>query len=152
MHVVADHIDLVEAASMPTVYSLAWHALFETGRLAIGETLLIHAAASGVTTAAVQLAKRAGAQVIVTARTDDELDHARAHGADKFINTTEVDVPERGQGPHQRAWRRHGVRPPRPALFTEFDPRAAAQGPAGLLRHHDGITRWRSCPRSTGPA
>ena len=93
VHVVADHIDLVEAASMPTVYSLAWHALFETGRLAIGETLLIHAAASGVTTAAVQLAKRAGAQVIVTARTDDELDHARAHGADEFINTTEVDVP-----------------------------------------------------------
>ena len=31
VHVVADHIDLVEAASMPTVYSLAWHALFETG-------------------------------------------------------------------------------------------------------------------------
>ncbi len=91
-HHVADHVDLVEAAAMPTVYSLAWHALFETGRLAIGETLMVHAAASGVTTAAVQLAKRAGARVIVTARTDEELDHARRHGADEFINTTEKDV------------------------------------------------------------
>jgi NADPH:quinone reductase-like Zn-dependent oxidoreductase len=92
IHRVADHVELVEAASLPTVFSLAWHALFETGRLAIGETLMVHAAASGVTTAAVQLAKRAGARVVVTARTDEELDHARRYGADEFINTTDHDV------------------------------------------------------------
>lgn len=94
VHRVADHVDLVEAASLPTVFSLAWHALFETGRLAIGETLMVHAAASGVTTAAVQLAKRAGARVVVTARTDDELDHARRYGADDFVNTSDHDVVE----------------------------------------------------------
>jgi NADPH:quinone reductase-like Zn-dependent oxidoreductase len=89
---VPDHIDLIEAATLPTVYSRAWQSLFVTGKLAIGETLLVHAAASGVTIAAVQLAKRAGARVIVTARTDTELDYARGHGADEGINTTTTDV------------------------------------------------------------
>ena len=92
--VVPDHIDLVEAASLPTVYSRAWQSLFVTGQLTIGETLLVHAAASGVTTAAVQLAKRAGARVIVTARTQGELDYACEHGADEGINTTTTDVCE----------------------------------------------------------
>lgn len=91
---VPDGIDLVEAASLPTVYSRAWQSLFVTGRLAIGETLLVHAAASGVTIAAVQLAKRAGARVIVTARTNGELEYAREHGADEGINTTTTDVTE----------------------------------------------------------
>lgn len=85
---VPDHIDLVEAAAMPTVYSRAWTSLFVSGRLSVGETVLIHAAASGVTVAAVHLAKRAGARVIVTARTDAELAFARGHGADAGINTT----------------------------------------------------------------
>jgi NADPH:quinone reductase-like Zn-dependent oxidoreductase len=91
---VPDHIDLVEAAAIPTVYSRAWQSLFGTGKLAIGETLVVHAAASGVTTAAVHLAKRAGAHVVVTARTDAELDYARGHGADAGINTTTQDVTD----------------------------------------------------------
>lgn len=90
--VIPDSVDLVRAAAFPTVYSLAWHALFVTGRLAIGENLLVHAAASGVTTAAVQLAKRAGARVIVTSRLDEEREHALASGADAFINTTTSDL------------------------------------------------------------
>lgn len=88
-----DRIGFVEAATVPTVYSLAWHALFVTGRLTIGETLLVHAAGSGVTTAAVHLAKAAGARVIVTSRFGAERDHALAHGADAFIDTGEHDVP-----------------------------------------------------------
>lgn len=91
---VPDHIDLVEAAALPTVYSRAWQSLFVSGRLAIGETLLVHAAASGVTIASVQLAKRAGARVIVTARTDAELEFGYQHGADAGINTTTTDVTE----------------------------------------------------------
>jgi NADPH:quinone reductase-like Zn-dependent oxidoreductase len=91
---VPDRIDLVEAASIPTVYSRAWQSLFVSGGLTIGETLLVHAAASGVTTAAVQLAKLAGAHVIVTARTDPELDFAAGYGADAGINTTTTDVTE----------------------------------------------------------
>ena len=57
-HHVADHVDLVEAAAMPTVYSLAWHALFETGRLARAEPLVVPPAATGGATAAVRLAAR----------------------------------------------------------------------------------------------
>lgn len=91
---VPDNIDLVEAASIPTVFSRAWQSLFVSGGLTIGETLLVHAAASGVTTAAVQLAKRAGARVIVTARTDPELDFAAGFGADAGINTMTTDVTE----------------------------------------------------------
>ena len=89
---VPDHVDLVEAAAVPTIYSLAWHGLFTTGHLAIGETVLIHAAGSGVTTAAVHLAKRAGARVIVTSIVAAEREHAQAHGADEFIDTTTTDV------------------------------------------------------------
>jgi len=92
--VVPDHVDLVEAATLPTAYSRAWQSLFVTGRLTIGETLLVHAASSGVTIAAVQLATRAGARVIVTARTDADLEYALAHGADDGINTTTTDVAE----------------------------------------------------------
>lgn len=88
VHPVPDHVDLVAAAAAPTVFTRAWQSLFVTGRLMIGETVLIHAAASGVTTAAVQLARRAGARVIVTARTDAELDHGKRFGADAGINTT----------------------------------------------------------------
>jgi NADPH:quinone reductase-like Zn-dependent oxidoreductase len=85
---VPDHIDLVTAASAPTVFSRAWQSLFVTGKLSIGETVLIHAAASGVTTAAVQLARAAGARVIVTARGEPELEYARRFGADAGVNTT----------------------------------------------------------------
>jgi NADPH:quinone reductase-like Zn-dependent oxidoreductase len=94
VHPVPDHVELIEAASVPTVYSRAWQSLFVSGGLTIGETLLVHAAASGVTTAAVQLAKLAGAKVIVTARTDAELDFAAGFGADTGINTTTTDVTE----------------------------------------------------------
>jgi NADPH:quinone reductase-like Zn-dependent oxidoreductase len=89
---IPDGVELSEAAAVPTVYSRAWQSLFVTGGLAIGETVLAHAAASAVTIAAVHLAKRAGARVIVTARTDDELEYARRHGADEFVNTTTTDV------------------------------------------------------------
>lgn len=92
---VPNHMDLVEAAILPTVYSRAWQSLFVSGRLRIGETLLVHAAASGVTIASVHLAKRAGARVIVTARTEAELDFGREHGADEGINTTTTDVAAR---------------------------------------------------------
>lgn len=85
---VPDGIDLELAAAVPTVFSRAWQSLFVTGRLRIGETLLVHGAASGVTTAAVQLARLAGARVLVTARTDDELAYAAGFGADAGINTT----------------------------------------------------------------
>jgi NADPH:quinone reductase-like Zn-dependent oxidoreductase len=89
---VPDHVSLVEAATVPTVYSTAWHALFETAELRLGETVLVHAAGSGVSTAAIQLAKRAGATVLASARSDAKLAHARKLGADAVVRSDRDDV------------------------------------------------------------
>jgi NADPH:quinone reductase-like Zn-dependent oxidoreductase len=81
-----------EAATVPTIYSTAWHALVVTGKLRIGEWVMIHAAASGVSTAAIQLAKRIGARVIATAGSQRKLELARELGADAVVNNRDGDV------------------------------------------------------------
>ena len=62
-----DHMDLLQAAAIPEVFLTAYQALVELGRLAQGEHLLVHAGASGVGTAAIQLAKKIKAHITVTA-------------------------------------------------------------------------------------
>jgi NADPH:quinone reductase-like Zn-dependent oxidoreductase len=74
-----------EAAAVPEVFITAHDALFTQGQLSIGETLLLHAAGSGVGTAAIQLAKVAGAKVIGTSRTAEKLERAREYGLDESI-------------------------------------------------------------------
>lgn len=64
---VPERLTLAEAAGVPEVFLTAYSALFWEGRLQPGETVLIHAGASGVGTAAIQMAQRAGARVIATA-------------------------------------------------------------------------------------
>lgn len=64
---VPDTLTLAAAAGVPEVFLTAYSALFWEGRLQTAETVLIHAAASGVGTAAIQLAHRAGAHVVATA-------------------------------------------------------------------------------------
>lgn len=92
---IPDGFDYGEAATVPTIYSTAWHALFTTGDLRLGETVLIHAAASGVSTAAIQMAKRAGATVIATASSEAKLDVARKLGADVgVVNRSDSWVDE----------------------------------------------------------
>ena len=87
--------DHAEAATVPTIYSTAWHALFASGDLRLGETVLVHAAASGVSTAAIQLAKKAGARVIATASSEAKLEVARKLGADVgIVNRSETWVDE----------------------------------------------------------
>lgn len=75
-----------EAAAIYFPFHLASLALFERGKLAAGETVLIHAAAGGVGSAAVQLAKAAGAKVIATAGNADKLALCRRLGADVAID------------------------------------------------------------------
>ncbi len=58
---------LAQAATVPVAFLTAWHALAELGGLRAGETVLVHAAAGGVGTAAVQLARHLGAEVFATA-------------------------------------------------------------------------------------
>lgn len=80
-----------EAACLPLTFLTAWHMLFGRAHLRPGETVLIHAAGSGVGSAAVQLARLSGATVIATASTPGKLGKAKALGADHLINYAEAD-------------------------------------------------------------
>jgi NADPH:quinone reductase len=79
-------LDDVEAAAFYFPFHLAYLGLHERGRLQAGETVLVHAAAGGVGSAAVQLAVAAGARVIATAGGEEKLDVARRLGADVAID------------------------------------------------------------------
>lgn len=83
-----------EAACLPLTFLTAHHMLFARAQLKPGETILVHAAGSGVGSAAVQLAKLAGATVIATASTQVKLDKAKQLGADHLVNYAEQDFLE----------------------------------------------------------
>lgn len=80
-----ESLDHVHAAAVPTVALTAWQGLFEVGSLDAGETALVHGAAGGVGSFAVQFADAAGARVVATAA-DDDLDYVRDLGADEAID------------------------------------------------------------------
>jgi NADPH:quinone reductase-like Zn-dependent oxidoreductase len=79
---IPDGVGFAEAAAVPTAWSTAWKGLVGAGRLQVGETVVIHAAGSGVSVAAIQVAKRAGAIVIATAGSAEKLERAAKLGAD----------------------------------------------------------------------
>lgn len=91
VHPIPDHVSFEEAATVPTIWSTAWQALVVRAAVKPGEWVIIHAAASGVSTAAIQLAKRMGAKVLATAGSDRKLDLARKLGADVCVNNREGD-------------------------------------------------------------
>jgi putative PIG3 family NAD(P)H quinone oxidoreductase len=74
------NLDWAPAAAIPEVFITAHDALFTRAGLKLGESLLVHAAGSGVGTAAIQLARAAGARVFGTARTAKKLERARRFG------------------------------------------------------------------------
>ena len=82
------------AACVPVPFGTADDSLFEFGRLQAGETALVHAGASGVGIAAIQLAKRAGARVLATASSADRLERLSALGLDHGIDYTTTDFVE----------------------------------------------------------
>jgi tumor protein p53-inducible protein 3 len=84
-----------QAAAIPEAFLTAYLNLFTLGRLAPGESALIHAGASGVGTAAIQLARAAGAAVIVTAGSDEKLALCRELGAEVLINYRSEQFAER---------------------------------------------------------
>jgi len=88
------NISFEEAASIPLVYITAWHMLTDRAGLRAGETVLVHAAGSGVGSAAIQIARLLGAQVIATAGSAEKLEKARELGANEVINYTEMDFFE----------------------------------------------------------
>jgi len=79
------------AAAIPLVFLTAWHMVVERARVRPGETMLVHAAGSGVSSAAIQIGKVIGARVFATAGTDAKAEKARALGADEAINYREKD-------------------------------------------------------------
>lgn len=83
-------IPLPDAAALYFPFHLAWLGLFDRANLQQGETVLIHAAAGGSGSAAIQLAKHVGARVFATASSEAKLDLCRELGADVAINYTET--------------------------------------------------------------
>jgi putative PIG3 family NAD(P)H quinone oxidoreductase len=83
------------AAAVPEVYFTANETLFTLGELTQGETVLIHAGASGVGTAGLQMAKQAGARVFITAGSAEKIARCTELGADAGINYQEEDFAER---------------------------------------------------------
>lgn len=84
-------LDFDGAASLSLSFDTAWFALFERGRLAKGETVLVLGATGAVGHAAVQLAKAKGARVISAVTSDAKIAEALAAGADATVN---VSVPD----------------------------------------------------------
>ncbi|HEX2094092.1 MAG TPA: NAD(P)H-quinone oxidoreductase [Longimicrobiaceae bacterium] len=83
-----------EAAAVPEAFLTAYDALFRRLELEMGERVLIHAVGSGVGTAALQLARAAGALVIGTSRSADKLRRAGELGLDVGIDASKEDVAE----------------------------------------------------------
>jgi NADPH2:quinone reductase len=87
-------MSFTEAAGFPVQFLTAHHCLHDWGGLDADESVLIHAAAGGVGTAAVQLASHHGAEVFGTASTETKRDLAADLGCDHTIDYTEVDFRE----------------------------------------------------------
>jgi NADPH:quinone reductase len=88
---VPPNLPALEAAAIPETFFTVWHNVFERGRLAASETLLVHGGSSGIGTTAIQLGKAFGATVIVTAGTPEKCDACRRLGADLAINYNTED-------------------------------------------------------------
>jgi NADPH:quinone reductase len=87
-----ESIPLPDAAALLFPFHLAWLGLFDRAELKAGETVLIHAAAGGSGSAAIQLAVHAGARVFATAGSDDKLALCRELGAQVAINYRTEDL------------------------------------------------------------
>jgi alcohol dehydrogenase len=98
-------LDSISAACAPITFGTVEHMLFDNAKLQAGETVLVHAGGSGIGTAAIQLAKAAGATVITTVGTAEKAKKATALGADHVINYRE----ERFEGRVRKITGRRGV-------------------------------------------
>lgn len=88
---IPDSMSFPDAAAYFIVYQSAYYGLKFRAQLQPGETVLIHAAAGGIGSAAVQIAKALGATVIATAGSDDKVDICKTLGADHVLNYRDDD-------------------------------------------------------------
>ncbi len=87
--------DALKAAALPETYFTVWANLFQHGRLARGESVLVHGGTSGIGVTAIQLAREFGARVYATAGSDDKCAACLALGADAAINYRAADFADR---------------------------------------------------------
>ena len=89
-----ESVDFATAAAFPLVYLTAYGMIVRRAALEPGETILIHAAGSGVSTAAIQLARFCGAgRILATTSSAAKAERARAMGVDEVVDYTESDWP-----------------------------------------------------------
>ena len=86
-----------QGAAFPLVFVTAWHMLITRCRLQAGQTVLVLAGGSGIGSAAIQIAKLAGARVFATVGSDAKADRAKALGADAVMNYTKEDFAKRAR-------------------------------------------------------
>lgn len=86
-----ENLSFTSAAALPLCFLTAWQMVVRKGQVRPGQTVLVQAAGSGVSSAAIQIAKMLGARVITTTSTDEKARRARELGADEVINYTTQD-------------------------------------------------------------
>ncbi len=84
-------LSLLEAAALPETYFTVWSNVFDRGRLASGETFLVHGGSSGIGTTAIQMATAFGARVLATAGSAEKCAACTALGAVRAINYHDED-------------------------------------------------------------
>ncbi len=125
---VPDGLELTHAAAIPEAFLTANEALFSVGQLAPGETVLVHAAAGGVGSAAVQLAHLAGARVIATVGSDDKARSVRALGAARVVTYKTEDFAD--------VCERESLRPD---VIVDFIGQSYWERHARILRHRGRV-------------
>jgi putative PIG3 family NAD(P)H quinone oxidoreductase len=83
---VPEAVDLIDAAALPEAFCTVWTNVFERGRLAAGETFLVHGGSSGIGTSAIPLAKLMGARVFATAGSAEKCAACVRLGAERAVN------------------------------------------------------------------
>jgi len=96
LNALPSHVRFEDAAAAQIAFGTAWHVLVNRGFLQAGQTVLIQAAGSGIGSAAVQVAKLAGAAAIIaTASSEKKLEQAKALGATHLINYSKENFAEK---------------------------------------------------------
>lgn len=88
------NLSFEEAAAIPLTFLTAWQMVVDKLQVRPGEDVLVMAAGSGVSVAAIQIAKLFGARVIATAGSEEKLRKAKELGADETVNYTHPDWPK----------------------------------------------------------
>jgi NADPH:quinone reductase-like Zn-dependent oxidoreductase len=134
-----DALTYEEAAAVPLVFLTAWHMLMTRARLKPGEDVLVLGAGSGVGSAAIQIARLAGAHVFATIGKEDKRQKALDIGADVVFNHTHVEIDEEVR----RLNNRHGVN-----VVVEHVGEATWQQSIGALAVGGRLV---TCGATTGP-